>query len=92
VRPLWQPRIALLLGELRKAPAVLRLSYVADVEDPRLVDQRVATVKQQIKDAWKASEDCCAYELVVEPEVFWRRGEPPSAAELRTRAAGDAHE
>jgi uncharacterized repeat protein (TIGR01451 family) len=92
VRPLWQPRVDLLLGDLRKGPAVLRLSYLADVEDPRLVDQRVATIKKQIMDAWRAAEDCCAYDLVVEPEVFWRRGEPPTSVERRTRAAGDAHE
>ena len=35
VRPLWRPRVDLLLGELRKGPAVLRLSYLADVEEPR---------------------------------------------------------
>jgi hypothetical protein len=92
IRPLWQPRIDLLLGELKKGPAVLRLSYLADVEDRRLVSQRLDTVKQAILDAWKAADDCCAYELVVEPEVFWRRGDPPTNAELRTRAAGDAHE
>jgi hypothetical protein len=92
IRPLWQPRIDLLLGELRKAPAVLRLSYLADVEDPRLVNQRLDTVKRAILDAWKTPEDCCAYELSIEPEVFWRRGGPPTSAELRTRGAGAARE
>jgi hypothetical protein len=91
MRPLWKPRVELLLGELRKAPAVLRLSYLADVEDPRLVSQRLDTVKKEIMDAWKASE-AGPYELKVEPEVFWRRGEPPTAAQQRTRAAGEAHE
>src|SRR4029077_3900353 len=33
IRAQWQPRLGLLLEELRKAPAVLRLSYVADTED-----------------------------------------------------------
>ena len=37
----WRPRIDRLLEELRKAPAVLRLSYVADLEDPALVDRRM---------------------------------------------------
>ena len=37
MRPQWKPRINLLLSELTKAPAVLRLSYVADVEDEALV-------------------------------------------------------
>ena len=30
IRVQWRPRLDLLLEELRKAPAVLRLSYVAD--------------------------------------------------------------
>jgi uncharacterized repeat protein (TIGR01451 family)/fimbrial isopeptide formation D2 family protein len=75
LRPQWKHRIDLLLNELRKAPATLRLSYVADVEDPRLVEQRLAAMKQDIIEAWEAL-DCC-YQLTVEPEVFWRRGGPP---------------
>jgi hypothetical protein len=74
-----------LLAELRSAPAVLRLSYLADLEDRQLVEQRLGAVKQEIVDAWRESEACCAYELVVEPEVFWRRGVPPEAAERRRR-------
>jgi uncharacterized repeat protein (TIGR01451 family) len=89
IRPLWQPRVDLLLGELKKGPAVLRLTYLADIEETRLVNQRLDTVKQAILDAWKGEG---SYELVIEPEVFWRRGGPPTNAELRTRAAGDAHE
>ena len=34
MRELWVPRLELLLDELRAAPAVLRLSYLADLEDP----------------------------------------------------------
>ena len=85
-----RPRLDLLLTELRKAPAVLRLSYLADLEDPRLVEQRLATVRTQITDAWDASAD--GYELAVEPEVYWRRGRPPDAAERRAREVGDSHE
>ena len=48
MRPQWKPRIDLLLDELEKAPATLRLSYVADVEDPRLVDRRLDAVKKEI--------------------------------------------
>src|SRR4030095_5249160 len=33
IRVQWRPRMDLLLEELRKAPAVLRLSYVADTEN-----------------------------------------------------------
>jgi len=32
IRVQWRPRINLLVQELRKTPAVLRLSYVADTE------------------------------------------------------------
>jgi len=75
LRQQWQPRIGLLLEELSKAPAVLRLSYVADIEDERLVERRLDNFKSDIMRAWRA-QDCC-YELVIEPEIFWRRGGPP---------------
>ena len=78
IRLQWQPRMDLLLAELRKAPSVLRLSYLADVEDEQLVQRRLKAVKQQILDAWKAADS--SYALEVEPEVFWRRGGPPKAA------------
>jgi large repetitive protein len=76
----WQPRINLLLTELEKAPAVLRLSYVADVEDPDLVNRRLEAVKKEIMAAWEAL--ACCYELTIEPEVFWRLGAPPQQADL----------
>jgi len=75
IRRMWQPRMDLLLGELKKGPAVLRLSYLADVEEPGLVDARVKVVKRQIEHAWE--ELACCYQLVIEPEVYWRLGEPP---------------
>jgi hypothetical protein len=81
MRPQWKPRINLLLDELRKAPAVLRLSYVADLEDADLVERRLDTIKREIVDAWKAL-DCC-YQLTVEPEVFWRRGGPVRQSALQ---------
>jgi uncharacterized repeat protein (TIGR01451 family) len=83
MRGIWRPRIDLLLDELREAPAVLRLSYLADLEDPRLVGERLDAVEKQIMDAWNVHETCCLYELVVEPEVFWRRGAPPDEPERR---------
>jgi hypothetical protein len=81
MRVQWKPRIALLLDELQKSPAVLRLSYVADVEEAGLVDRRLAAVKEQIEEAWAARGR--SYELTIEPEVFWRRGAPvdPSAVD-----------
>ena len=82
IRLQWQPRMDLLLAELRKAPSVLRLSYLADVEDEQLVQRRLKVVKQQILDAWKAAPmgDDTSYALEVEPEVFWRRGGPTKPA------------
>jgi uncharacterized repeat protein (TIGR01451 family) len=83
IRPLWLPRLELLMTELRAAPAVLRLSYLADLEERRLVEQRLDALQQRIEAAWQATEDCCAYDLAIEPEVFWRRGEPPTTRERR---------
>lgn len=85
LREIWRPRIDLLVAELGEAPAVLRLSYLADLEDPRLVDRRLAAVRKAVLDAWTASSDCCAYSLEIETEVFWRRGSPPDGAERRVR-------
>jgi uncharacterized repeat protein (TIGR01451 family) len=74
MRPQWKPRIGSLLAELKKAPSTLRISYVGDVEDPDLVDRRLKAVKKHIADLWNEM-DCC-YRLTIEPEVFWRLGEP----------------
>jgi hypothetical protein len=81
IRAQWQPRLGLLLEELRKAPAVLRLSYVADTEDAALVDRRMQAVKRQLAEAWDAKRD--SYALTIEPEVFWRRGGPPKRLDVR---------
>jgi uncharacterized repeat protein (TIGR01451 family) len=83
IRPIWLPRLELLMAELRAAPAVLRLSYLADLEEPQLVEQRLDALREQIDTAWHATENCCAYDLAVEAEVFWRRGAPPDARERR---------
>ncbi|PYR18265.1 MAG: hypothetical protein DMF98_25865, partial [Acidobacteria bacterium] len=52
IRVQWRPRLNVLLEELRKAPALLRLSYVADTEDAALVERRVQAVKRQLTEAW----------------------------------------
>jgi hypothetical protein len=81
IRDEWKPRINLLLEELRKAPAVLRLSYVADTEDAALVKRRVEKIKQELTERWGPASD--SYVLTIEPEVFWRRGAPPKQPEAR---------
>jgi uncharacterized repeat protein (TIGR01451 family) len=81
VRAEWKPRLDMLLEELGKAPAVLRLSYVADLEDAALVDRRMEVIKQQVTEAWHAANH--SFALTIEPEVFWRRGGPPKRLDLR---------
>ena len=56
MRPQWKPRIDKLLEQLKKGPATLRLSYIADVEDKQLVDDRLAAVKAEIIEAWEGLE------------------------------------
>jgi uncharacterized repeat protein (TIGR01451 family) len=80
IRAQWQPRVNLLLEELRKAPSVLRLSYVADTEDAALVERRVQAIKREVSDAWGAGKD--SYVLTIEPEVFWRLGAPPKRLDV----------
>jgi uncharacterized repeat protein (TIGR01451 family) len=81
IRTQWKPRVDVLLGELRKAPSVLRLSYVADTEDASLVERRMQALKRQVTEAWDTEKD--SYVLTIEPEVFWRRGAPPKRSDLR---------
>jgi uncharacterized repeat protein (TIGR01451 family) len=81
IRLQWRPRLDLLLEELRRAPAVLRLSYIADTEDAALVRRRMDAVTRQLTDAWDATRD--GYVLTIEPEVFWRRGAPPGRPDVR---------
>ena len=69
------PLLNQMLTELKKSPATLRLSYVADVEPESLVEKRLDALKDTIMQTWE-DQGCC-YELVVEPEIFWRRGGPP---------------
>ncbi len=81
IRTQWKPRVDVLLGELRKAPSVLRLSYVADTEDASLVERRMQALKRQLTESWGEEKD--RYVLTIEPEVFWRRGAPPKRSDLR---------
>jgi hypothetical protein len=70
---LWKPRFNLLLEELRKAPAVLRLSYLADTENAALVKRRIEEFKRQLSKSWDSAN---SYALAIEIEVFWRQGHP----------------
>ena len=83
IRSQWLSRVDLLLEELQKAPSVLRLSYVADVEDETLVNRRLNTLKDEIMTAWRDMD--AGYELVIEPEVFWRLGSPPEKGKEASR-------
>jgi hypothetical protein len=83
LRPQWQPRIGLLLEELRKSRSVLHLSYLADVEDRPLVEHRLDAIEHAITDAWKALN--CCYALTIEREVFWLRGNAPKEPVERLR-------
>lgn len=71
----WAQRLDLLLAELRKGPSILRISYLADIEDPALVQQRIDELKRGVTERWEKL-DCCQ-SLAIETEVFWRRGAPP---------------
>jgi large repetitive protein len=74
VRLQWRSRIVKLLDELRKAPSVLRLSYLADVEREKLVNRRLDALEKEITDRWNQTGG--GYPLSVETEIFWRRGAP----------------
>ena len=80
MRPQWKSRFDLLLGELKKSPSILRLSYLADVEDPVLAQRRLNSVKREVAGLWKQAN--CCYALTIETETYWRRGAPPSRSRL----------
>jgi len=81
LRAQWRPRLDLLIEELRKGPAVLRLSYLADTEEAGLVSRRVEEIQRQLRAAWDAAQG--GYRLSIEPEIFWRRGAPPKKPDVR---------
>ncbi|MGB6291012.1 MAG: SdrD B-like domain-containing protein [Desulfobulbales bacterium] len=70
----WTSKITQLIEELRKAPSVLRLSYLGDVERKGLVQERLEALKKKITKQWKQSDG--GYRLAIETEIFWRRGAP----------------
>lgn len=74
VRPQWRDRFDLLVEELDRSPAILRLTYLADLETPRLVDQRLRAVRGLVARRWRERDG--AYALNIEQTVHWRRGGP----------------
>ena len=78
MRAQWRPRLDMLMKELQKAPAILRLSYLADVENEQLVQRRLEAIKSEIASRWQSLN--ASYQLTIEPEVFWRLGAPPQQA------------
>jgi len=87
LRPQWEPRIVLLLDQLQAAPSVLRLSYLADIEDPKLVEERLAALESLIRLRWE--ELPAGYDLEIEAEVFWRLGSAPEQPPRRQRGGSE---
>jgi uncharacterized repeat protein (TIGR01451 family)/fimbrial isopeptide formation D2 family protein len=75
LRVQWHAKLRVLIEELKKAPSVLRLSYLADVEREILVSDRLEALRDEIAQLWDLANG--DYPLSVETEVFWRRGGPP---------------
>ena len=75
MRRQWLPRLDMLMSELRKGPAILRLSYLADTESKALVNERLSVLKRDVAKRWHSLH--CCYQLSIETEVFWRKGGPP---------------
>jgi len=72
LRMQWQPKITQLIDALKEAPSVLRLSYLADLEQEGVVQDRLDALKKEIRRQWDDTDG--GYPLAVETEVFWRRG------------------
>lgn len=71
----WQGKLDQLLRLLKESPSVLRLSYLADIEDQGLVQRRLKALKKDISGRWERSGR--GDRLDIETHVFWRRGSPP---------------
>ncbi|MEZ4278345.1 MAG: OmpA family protein [Myxococcota bacterium] len=82
LRTQWKPSLDKLLAELEKSDAILRLTYIADIEPKKLVEERLEAIEQQIREAWAArgapvtegAKGRAAIEI--ETEIYWRRGGP----------------
>ncbi|MCK4707477.1 MAG: hypothetical protein KAU21_02585, partial [Gammaproteobacteria bacterium] len=79
IHALWKPRLDLLMQHLEGSPSILRLSYLADTESSGLVDDRLDKLKEEIQQRW---EKLNKYRLIIETDIFWRRGGPPDRGGL----------
>ncbi|PLX87041.1 MAG: hypothetical protein C0619_15865, partial [Desulfuromonas sp.] len=70
----WRSKLDRLLEVLDDAPAVLRLSYLVDIEKEQLVNKRLKSLKNEIAGRWEQSAR--TYRLDIESEIYWRRGGP----------------
>jgi len=73
LRTQWKPSLAKLLDELAKSDAILRLTYIGDIETKKLVQDRLHFIEKVIREDWAARGGKA---LEVETEIFWRRGGP----------------
>jgi hypothetical protein len=80
LRQQWESRIVLLLDQLVASPSVLRLTYLADIEDPKLVEDRLEFMEDEIMLRW--NEQAAPYQLEIESQIFWRLGGPPDLSGL----------
>ncbi|NNL06282.1 MAG: hypothetical protein HKO86_01055 [Gammaproteobacteria bacterium] len=69
------------MEKLVEAPSILRLAFMAVVEDEDLVEDRLKATKKEIQRRW-ADLDCC-YTLEIETEIFWRGGRPADNGEFK---------
>lgn len=76
LREQWLPRLELLRAELKKAPSLLRISYLGDAEEEALVNDRLKAVKALVREKWDG------YPLTIESEIHWRRGGPAEQPDL----------
>ncbi len=53
---------------------MLRISYLGDAETESLARRRLDTLRRRIADEWRARDG--GYDLRIETELFWRRGQP----------------
>ena len=74
LRSQWQGKFEQLLTVLEEGPAVLRLTYLGDVESRSLAKTRLKKIEQEITRRWDSAQR--TYRLTLESKIFWRHGAP----------------